>query len=522
MRTNLPVTTLEVALNDKFSIVSTTDLQGRITYANPYFVEISGFTVDELIGAPQNILRHPDMPQETFADLWATVKSGQPWTGLVKNRTKNGDYYWVLANITPVYDGGQAVGYMSVRTKPSPAQVAQVTPLYQAMQAGNPRKLRIKHGQVVTPGWTSWGRLSVEQQLKTGLAVTLLAFLLLGLGHLWPETVAQAGLTGWLAGLAVLGAGTALSVGMHVYRRVLKPLQQATQSARVMAGGDLTRSIEAAGQDEVGQLQNALRQMNINLRSIIGDVRSNFENITLATQEIATGNLDLSTRTETQASSLEQTAASMEELTGTVQQSASNAVQANALAMQASLVANKSGGVVNQVVTTMQEINMSSRKIADIIGLIEGIAFQTNILALNAAVEAARAGEQGRGFAVVATEVRSLAQRSAVAAKEIKQLIDRSLNKVGVGMSLTTEAGTTMQAVIASVTQVSTLINEMTEATREQSIGISEVNQAVGHLDGVTQQNAALVEEAAAAAGNLVEQTQRLTRALAVFKLPRR
>jgi len=269
----------------------------------------------------------------------------------------------------------------------------------------------------------------------------------------------------------------------------------------------------------VGQLLAALRQTNINLHSIIGDVRANFDEISVATGEIADGNLDLSGRTESQASSLQQTAASMEQLTSTVQQSASNVASANQLAERAREVATQGGSIVSQVVTTMGDISASSTKILDIIGLIDGIAFQTNILALNAAVEAARAGEQGRGFAVVASEVRGLAQRSATAAKEIKVLIDMSIEKVNAGTALTNSAGVTMDEVIASVCRVSQVMGEISDSTREQSTGIGQVNLAVIEIDDITQQNAALVEQAAAAAGNLAQQTRCVSQAMAVFKL---
>ncbi|OIP19357.1 MAG: chemotaxis protein [Comamonadaceae bacterium CG2_30_57_122] len=519
MRTNLPVTNTEIVLSDKFSIVSTTDLQGNITYANPYFVEISGFSAQELIGAPQNILRHPDMPVEAFADLWATVKSGRPWTGMVKNRTKSGDFYWVLANVTPVYDDGQPTGYMSVRTKPSRAQVQQADAVYKEIRAGNPRKLRIQDGGVVSNGLLGQlGRIGLVPRLQLSLLVVALAFVLLALQALLPEIMPASSTLGLM--VCGLGLWAAVYIALSLQSKVFNPLRHSTHAARTMAGGDLTHDIAAADQSELGQLQNALRQTNINLRSIIGDVRSNFENINLATQEIATGNMDLSNRTESQASSLEETAASMEQLTGTVQQSATNAAQANALAVDASETANKSGAIVQHVVTTMQDISTASKKIVDFIGLIDGIAFQTNILALNAAVEAARAGEQGRGFAVVAAEVRSLAGRSAAAAKEIKVLIDTSLSQVDAGTVLTAQAGGAMQQVIDSTARVTTIMAEMTAATREQSLGIAQVSQAVNLLDTVTQQNAALVEEAAAAAGNLSEQTDNLTSALAVFKLP--
>ena len=517
MRTNLPITTTEVILSDTFAIVSTTDLQGNILHANPYFIEISGYSVQELIGAPHNILRHPDMPVEAFADMWATLKSGEPWTGMVKNRTKQGGYYWVLANVTPVVENGKPVGYMSVRTKPSREQVTQSEQIYKEIRDGNPRKLRIDHGVVTSGAGQLWSRYSLQQRLQVSFALIVVAFVVLGCGALWPQAMGG----GWLAAVAAVGAWSTLYAGYLLNARVFKPLENVMLNARIMAGGDLTHAIAPAGRDDVGQLQNALRQLNINLRSIIGDVRSNFESIRLATQEIATGNMDLSNRTEAQASNLEQTAASMEELTSTVQQSAANAGEANTLANSASGLASQSGAEATDLVRTMQAINVSSRKIADILGLIDGIAFQTNILALNAAVEAARAGEQGRGFAVVASEVRSLAGRSAAAAKEIKILIDESLIKVDAGMALTTRSGNSMQQVIASVGRVAAIIGEMTAATREQSIGISEVNQAVGQLDLVTQQNAALVEEAAAATGSLAEQTDNLTKALAVFKLPR-
>jgi len=520
MRTNLPVTNIEIPLSDTFSIVSTTDLRGNITYANTYFVEVSGFSIEELIGAPQNILRHPDMPPEAFADLWATIKTGEPWTGMVKNRTKSGNYYWVLANVTPVIEGGQPVGYMSVRTKPTREQVTQAEQAYKDIRDGNTHGKRIVNGAAVgtTARWLN--RYSMIHRLRVSLAFIMLAFVALGVSLVWPQAVAQSGFAGVLAAAGALGAWSAIYAAYVLHTKVFEPLKLVTQNARIMAGGDLTCKIESAERDDVGQLQNALRQMNINLRSIIGDVRSNFESIRMATQEIATGNMDLSNRTESQASSLEQTAASMEQLTGTVQQSASNAAEANTLAGTASGVATQSGQVVGQMVTTMEAISLSSHRIVDIIGLIDGIAFQTNILALNAAVEAARAGDHGRGFAVVASEVRSLAQRSATAAKEIKQLIDESLVKVEAGTTLTAHAGGAMKEVIESVNRVASIISEITSATREQSGGIAQVNQAVGHLDSVTQQNAALVEQAAAAAANLTGQTDNLTNTMAIFKLP--
>jgi aerotaxis receptor len=323
----------------------------------------------------------------------------------------------------------------------------------------------------------------------------------------------------WMSALNLSFVLLALYFWRTLHTSVVVPLRQATTFARQMAGGDLTGAIDIGADNEMGQLCAALRQTNVNLHSIIGDVRNNFEEIKTATSEIASGNMDLSGRTESQASSLQQTAASMEQLTSNVQQSATSVHDANELAEKASRVAAEGGNIVSQVVATMGDISASSRKIQDIIGIIDSIAFQTNILALNAAVEAARAGEQGRGFAVVASEVRNLAHRSASAAREIKQLIDVSIEKVDAGARLTGNAGATMEQVIQSVRRVTAVMDEIHTATQQQSRGIGQVNQAVVHIDDITQQNAALVEQAAAAANSLVRQAAWVAQAMAVFKL---
>ena len=317
--------------------------------------------------------------------------------------------------------------------------------------------------------------------------------------------------------------GICITLGMTtavwIARVVSTPLRQAVAVAKRVADGDLTADITSASKDETGQLMSSLKAMNDSLFKIVSQVRQGTDTIATASNEIAAGNLDLSNRTEQQASSLEETASSMEELTSTVKQNADNARQANQLAASASEVALQGGTVVDQVVSTMGSINDSSKKIVDIISVIDGIAFQTNILALNAAVEAARAGEQGRGFAVVASEVRTLAQRSASAAKEIKALIDDSVEKVDTGSKLVEQAGTTMHEVVSSVKRVTDIVGEISAASQEQSAGIGEVNQAITHMDTATQQNAALVEEAAAAAQSLQEQAERLAAVVSIFKL---
>ena len=310
-----------------------------------------------------------------------------------------------------------------------------------------------------------------------------------------------------------------LLIAWLITRSIIEPIHRAVAVAQTVSAGDLTSEIEVTASDETGMLLGALKAMNDNLRKIVGEVRSGTETMSTASQEIAAGNLDLSSRTEEQASSLEETASSMEELTSTVKQNSDNARQANSLAVSASAVASRGGAVVAQVVTTMEEINESSKKIVDIISVIDGIAFQTNILALNAAVEAARAGEQGRGFAVVATEVRNLAHRSAAAAKEIKLLIGDSVDKVDNGSKLVHQAGITMSEVVESIRQVGEIISEISAAGTEQTLGIEQINQAIIEMDSVTQQNAALVEQSAAAAESLQDQAASLEKVVSMFVL---
>ncbi|WP_034292285.1 methyl-accepting chemotaxis protein [Herbaspirillum sp. RV1423] len=319
--------------------------------------------------------------------------------------------------------------------------------------------------------------------------------------------------------LEVLMLALGIMCAWYLTTGITRPLNTAVGISRRVAEGDLSVEITVSSKDEAGQLLQALQDMNNSLRGIVSNVRTGTDTIATASSQIASGNLDLSSRTEQQAGSLEETASAMEELTSTVKQNADNARQANQLAVSASEVAMQGGSVVGKVISTMGSINDSSKKIVDIISVIDGIAFQTNILALNAAVEAARAGEQGRGFAVVASEVRSLAQRSAAAAKEIKSLIDDSVEKVGTGSKLVEQAGSTMEEVVASVKRVTDIVGEISSASQEQSTGIEEVNRAITQMDESTQQNAALVEQAAAAAQSLQEQAGKLAQLVSVFNI---
>jgi methyl-accepting chemotaxis protein len=894
MRMNMPVTNVERVMRDGEYIVSKTDTRGIITYVNPYFLEISGFTEHEMLGTPHNVVRHPDMPPEAFADLWNTLEAGKPWTGYVKNRCKNGDYYWVLANATPIIERGHCVGYMSVRSKPDRTTVEAVSKIYQQFREGRAGNLAILEGKVIKQGLVAnIGRkihdMSIRKRIWALVAILTTLMLMVGAegfnGMLQAKHSIQAiaeehvgPLKEWKivadnyavaiidavnktnAGMmtaeeARKGVVTALEQNAEIWRRtqnglvneeelrlgnelnalfgeadkqlvklvdrlgelhgkvpgqlsqfdgplyayidpigdrisklidlqmedvqdeyhaadvsyqrvrnisiglillalilgiviarialsyIIAPMRKVAGQMQEIAQGNFNIVVDTERNDEVGAMTNAFRSLYIrlgfdlaearraaneslriqialdnvstsvmiadnnrniiymnrsvddmlkvaekdiqkdlpnfratglvgtsidgfhknpahqkqlletftstwrtqvmiggrtfsltanpvlnakgdrlgsvvewndrtlevatekevaeivqgavmgdfscrmdmtgktgffkqlgegmnkltetsevglnevvrmlsnlakgdltdkisneyygtfgrlkddsnstveNLKEIISQVKEATESINTAAKEIAAGNTDLSQRTEEQASSLEETAASMEELTSTVKQNAENAKQANQLAKGASEIAVKGGDVVGQVVGTMSSINDSSRKIVDIISVIDGIAFQTNILALNAAVEAARAGEQGRGFAVVAAEVRNLAQRSAAAAKEIKTLIGDSVDKVEAGTKLVDEAGKTMEEIVNAVKRVTDIMAEISAASLEQSSGIEQVNQAITQMDEVTQQNAALVEEAAAAAESMEEQAQTLTQAVAIFKL---
>jgi methyl-accepting chemotaxis protein len=742
MRKNLPVTSNEVTIADDCLIVSRTDLRGAIDYVNKEFVEISGFSESELLGQPHNIIRHPDMPAAAFADLWTTLKAGRPWSGIIKNRCKNGDYYWVEALATPLWRQDRVVGYMSVRRHASREKIATAEAFYKRLSTGD-NSLCLVNGAVKRQRpWTALAERLMQQPFAMRMlalqAVPSLAMLLLGLAALLGLGIGASGVLFGIAGFMSLAA---LAVAARIARDAVAALRQAEQVCHAIAAGEdacnldisrsddigrvfqgislmksqmgfaltdslrrgeesarirraldhatanvmvadaagtivyanhavqkmfkdaeadikkdlpqfnadrivgesfdrfhkdprhqqnllanltaphkarieignrylelvaspiaddrgthigtvidwsdvaierklksvvddavqgrLDRRIDLAGTDGIirelssginrlldlfEQIMNDLAAMmgaqaagdlthriagsgyagvfanmrdNANLAAdrlgtVLGQIREAIANINRATQEIATGNSDLSERTEQQAASLEETASSMEEMNATVKVNADNAAQANQLAVGASDVAARGGSVVEKVVDTMQGISQSSTKISEIISIIDGIAFQTNILALNAAVEAARAGDMGRGFGVVAAEVRSLAQRSAAAAKEIKDLIQNSTSQVETGAKLVTEAGKTMQEIVTSVKRVADIIGDISASSREQSQGIDQVNRAVTLMDQTTQQNAALVEEAASAAKSLESQVARLKESVSAFKLKER
>jgi aerotaxis receptor len=402
MRSNTPVTNVEYILKDNETVVSKTDLQGNITYINQDFIDISGFSLDELMGAPQNIVRHPDMPVEAFADFWSTIKSGKAWTGLVKNRCKNGDHYWVEANAAPMLENGKIVGYTSIRVKPSRVQVAAAEEAYRAIKNGS-KEIEVCEGAAVRRSFFKRFNLLAILSIRSKIMLSSGLLTLLFIANLFITASGSKQYDGWSITASALGIVLGLLFGYLLYQATVLPLERVRHDIEKMSAGDLSAKINADGDDELTKLVQSLRVLQTNVKLLVGQIKEAAEVVHSGAGEIVAGNADLSSRTESQASSLEETASSMEELTSTVKQNADNAREANRLVTSASETAIKGGKAVSEVVGTMGSIWESSRKIADIIGVIDGIAFQTNILALNAAVEAARAGEQGRGFAVVAS-----------------------------------------------------------------------------------------------------------------------
>ncbi|WP_176503355.1 PAS domain-containing methyl-accepting chemotaxis protein [Cobetia sp. 5-11-6-3] len=554
MRNNQPVTAREYPIGEHDYLISRTDLKGRITYANSVFIEVSGFTRDALIGAPHNLVRHPDMPEAAFENLWSTLKHGESWQGLVKNRRENGDYYWVDACVTPLIEQGEVMGFASVRVKASREQIARAEQVYAGLKQGK-RDYRLSKGRIVRAGLI--GAFKRLTQWRMAPRIALLAALPLVAGAMMGSELlqvladsqahARAVLTQlsaelpaaqlatleqrqqaleasharlqWGLWAAFAGVGVvSLWLALRTYRSLVRPLRSTLDFARQIAAGNLSQSMTLAGNDEMARLVRALDSMRKSLVGIVSEVNAGINVVRPAAGDMAHGNQEFSARVEQQAASLEETAASMEQMTGTVRQNADNAIQVSQLADQATRSSNEGGEAMQAVVVRMQGITATSEKMADIIKVIDSIAFQTNLLALNASVEAARAGEHGRGFAVVAGEVRNLASRSAEAAREIKALIDTTQREISDGGDQVEAARGTMEAIVTGISRVNDLIAEISSASREQSGGIEQINTAINEMDQATQQNAHRVMSSAHLAQDLERSVAGLSHAVNVFR----
>ncbi|TPQ39849.1 MULTISPECIES: methyl-accepting chemotaxis protein [Cupriavidus] len=516
MRLNLPVTDNEYRLPSDEVIITRTDAQGNIEYANQAFFRSSGYDRAEIIGQPQNIVRHPDMPAAAFADMWATIRGGTPWTGVVKNRRKDGGFYWVLANITPVFQDGKPSGYLSVRTAPTKAQVTAAATLYADLKRDAQSRWRLSGGEAFRKGAAGVVqrilRLPVVARLLVVQAAqVVLIALAAASATLW---TAPPVVTWSLAGAAVAMCGAA---ACYLAFNILQPVMRLNRSALAVLSGQLQHRFPECGDAQTRLLGRFLNQMNARLVGVLLDTRNSIERVWQSSVGLASGNADLSERTEQQASAIEQTTATLAQITETARQNASDAERAHQEGRSTADAASAAAGGVRRSASLMEQVTTQSRRIAEITSVIDDIAIQTNLLALNAAVEAARAGQHGRGFAVVAGEVRSLAQRAEAAAKQIKALIENSLEVVQASSDAAISAGSEMDRVEQSVSALTRTISAIANASRGQSVEIEQTSAAVEQMAHITQMNAALVEESAAAATGLKQQAQALEDAVNVL-----
>lgn len=513
MRYKQPVTQQEYPVPAGATLMSTTDLDSRIVYANSAFARVSGFSSEELSGQAHKLVRHPDMPRQAFADMWANLKAGGSWSALVKNRRKNGDHYWVRAHATVLRRGARVQGYMSVRTRVEPHEAAAAEVLYQRMRQGRLSGWCFRQGLLVRSGWlqplSAWRWMSLRVRLALGLAggalLVPLPAVLLGLS---PASLG--------AGLVLASAGLALYLQAQVLGPVLRIAAQATQ----VASGQAITARELGRVDELGLLMRSVNQAGLNLRSLVDDVADQVERLERASDEVRAGGADLSRRSEQAAGQLQHAGLAIGELGRSSEANADSAQQARQLAAEAATVARQGGSAMQAAVARMQGLSQSSQRIADIVGTIDGLAFQTNVLALNASVEAARAGPAGRGFAVVAQEVRALSQRSAQAAREIRALIEDSLAHIDDSCEGVAAASRTGVAILGQVDEVSRLVGEIAAVSARQAQGVQQIHADLAQLQDLTQQNVAMVEQSAAAAAELNQRTQRLGEAVAVYREP--
>ncbi|ROR01234.1 methyl-accepting chemotaxis sensory transducer with Pas/Pac sensor [Delftia acidovorans] len=518
MRRNVYVTQREYPLSEGETLLSVTDLKGRIVYANDAFIRVSGFEAAELYGRAHSIVRHPDMPAAAFADMWSTIQRGLPWSALVKNRRKNGDHYWVRANASPIRHAGAVVGYLSVRTRPEPCEVQQHAALYEQINAGV-RSLGLHRGFPVGRGAVGalqrWWRF---RPLAWRVQAVVAGLWLLGSTGLWSSALQASAVPlaqVWPAWL--IWSLACVAAGQWLRRRLLMPLAALRGQAQAVASGQQTDARFLQRTDEIGAIGSAVRQTGLNLVSLVGDIQGKSDQVRRCALAVQQGSTELSDRTEAAAASLEQSAQAMQALASAIERSSAQAGEAAARARHGVDMAGQSSRMVVQLDQGMRGVAQTSDQVGQISSLIDGIAFQTNLLALNAAVEAARAGEHGKGFAVVADEVRGLSQRSAHAARQIKALIEASQQQVAQSCAMAREVGEAMLAVQADMREQLVLAEGMQAASQAQAGGVQQVQAAVQQLEQMTQHNAALARDTIGHAQLLAGQAQALEAAASVF-----